>query len=193
MRTARRATVTAVVAALLAMLLAGCFFTPPPSFTPSPSPTGLAHPALLRPIAPITRPEILAYCPAVDAIHFDRLPIEADFVYICRGDGHHSSDGVSTYGPWQQAFLVTDPAAILAAYAAPDAPLAEHPCPAIAGDPLIIWVHRGGVATAYYAPVDECGQPQAAAAAIYEQIARHVVADVDAGTLGDGAGGDVPG
>jgi hypothetical protein len=48
-------------------------------------------------------------------------------------------------------------------------------------DPLIVWVHRNGVTTAYYAPVDDCGNPSAAATAAYQAAKRTLLLDVDRG------------
>lgn len=169
---------SAVLAALVAALLAGCFPVQP---APRPTPTDLARPQLYSPQSPLVVPRVLAYCPLVDAVHYSGYPLVVDEVYICRGDGHQDSDGVTTYGPWESASRIDHPAALLEAYGRPDARATPGVCTNFGRDPLIVWVHRNGVTSAYYAPVDGCGNPSRAAAAAYREAKRTLLVDVDRG------------
>jgi hypothetical protein len=179
----RRSLVAAVglaIVALAAVTLTGCV-----SLTPDPQPTltGRADPGLVEPLVPLTVRAVLEDCPSVDAVHYQGYALPVDRVYICRGDGHHGSDGVSTTGPWESAALVVNPAALLTAYSAPDARRSRGFCSTIDADPLIIWVRHEAVTTAYYAPVDGCGNPTAASSAAYNAAKLDTLIDIDRGSL----------
>jgi hypothetical protein len=170
----------AIAVCLIVGLTAGFPKHSPP--VPAASATGLAVPKVVAPLAPLVIPAVLNYCPLVDAVHEEvdyTLPV--DRVYICRGDVRHDTDGVSTYGPWETAYRVLDPDALLAAYRAPNAPASGGYCANRYQDPLIIWVHHDGVTSAYYAPVDGCGDPSAAAQRAYTAAKRLTLVAVDRG------------
>lgn len=184
-RALRRASAVAVSLIVLAAL-AGCL---PAAPAPQPTSTGLAHPDSVAPLVPFVAPRVLAYCPVEDAEHYSGYPLPVDEVYICRADGSKVTDGVSTSGPWESAYRVTDPAALLTAYRVPDAHANGRRCGPFPADPLIIWVHRNGVTKAYYAPVNGCGFPVAAAATAYQEAKRVLLVEVDHGATGDSPGG----
>ena len=183
--TARRALIRpSVVAASFAVVIAGVTACVPLDATPvpSPSPTGFAVPNAVAPLAPLVVPAILASCPLVSPEHYDGYWIPVDEVYICRADGHHDTDGVETYGPWETSYRIPHPQALLAAYRAPNA-RATDPllCPHDFQDPLLVWVHHDGVTSAYYAPVDGCGDPSDAARDAYTAVKRDALIAVDRG------------
>ena len=184
-RPARRALARLSVAAVSCVIvLAGVTACVPLDATPvpSPSPTGFAVPNAVAPLAPLVVPAILASCPLVSPQHYDGYWIPVDEVYICRADGHHDTDGVSTYGPWETSYRIPHPAALLRAYRAPNARV-EDPlnCPRDFQDPLLVWVHHDGVTTAYYAPVNGCGDPSRAAQDSYDNATRLPLITVDRG------------
>jgi hypothetical protein len=159
-------------------VLAGC--VPPP-----PSQDGLAQPTAVTPVPEITDPRIVAYCPPMVGQHLDTVVSPVDEVFACRANVRMDTDGVSSYGPWQVAYRLSRPAALLEAYAAPNAPRdPDVRCSFRIVDPLIVWVDRGGVVSAYYAPVDDCGAPTIAAANAYRTTRRDVLADIDTGYPG---------
>jgi hypothetical protein len=176
----RRRSSVAVVAlgAVALVVLTACVPVPP---TPPPAPTGLAKPQSVVPLVPLVSPRVLAYCPNEDAIHVRSYLLAVDEVYICRGGGTRGTDGVSTYGPWETAYRVEHPAQLLRAYTAPDAHAGPKVCHQFPSDPLIIWVHHGGVTTAYYAPVDACGTPLRTAADAYRTAKKTLLVEVDRG------------
>jgi len=169
---------SALIAAVVAGALAGCMPVEP---TPHSTPTDRAQPQLVAPQSPLVVPRVLVFCPLVDAVHYSGYLRATDEVYICRGDGHRDSDGVASYGPWESASRIDHPAALLRAYGMPDAVKSPTPCAFDGMDPLIVWVHRNGVTSAYYAPVDSCGNPSRAATAAYQRAKRTVLIDVDRG------------
>ena len=185
LRPARRAlarlSVVAVSVAVAIAGLTGCV-PPAPSPVPSPSATGFAVPKAVAPLAPLVVPAILASCPLVSPVHYTGYWIPVDEVYICRADGHRDTDGVSTYGPWEMSYRIPQPQALLRAYRAPDA-RATDPllCSNTLQDPLLVWVHHNGVTTAYYAPVDGCGNPTPAARDAYSAAKRDALIAVDRG------------
>jgi hypothetical protein len=144
-------------------------------------PTFPAVPGFHEPTYPLTQPTVLAYCPAMRAEHLVSFPAEPDAVYLCRAGEHRATDGTSTYGPWETVYRVADPVALLRRYSVPDATRSTGPCPQYLADPLILWVHVDGTVVAVYAPVDECGFPQEAAAAAYQIADREFVVEVDTG------------
>ena len=149
---------------------------------PTPSPTGFAVPNAVAPLAPLVVPAVLASCPLVAPEHYDGYWIPVDEVYICRADGHHDTDGVSTYGPWETSYRIPHPAALLRAYRAPNARSSDPAqCTHDFQDPLLVWVHHDGVTSAYYAPVDGCGNPSKAAHDAYYAAPRDALISVDRG------------
>lgn len=176
-----RLSVVAVVGLAVIAGLSACVpsnATPPPT----PSPTGFAVPRAVAPLAPLVVPAILASCPLVSPVHYTGYWIPVDEVYICRADGHRDTDGVSTYGPWETSYRIPHPEALLRAYRAPNARAsAPRLCPHDFQDPLLVWVHHNGVTMAYYAPVDGCGDPSAAARDAYDSAARIPLIAVDRG------------
>jgi hypothetical protein len=181
-RAQRRASAVVVASAAVALAvlvaLSGCV---PIELDRHPTPTGRATPFSVAPAAPLVVPAVLEYCPLESAVHFDGYLLPVDEVFICRADGSHGSDGVSTFGPWESASSVAHAAALLAAYRVADARTTDARCIRSFHDPLIVWVHHNGVTTAYYAPVDRCGYPSAAATSAYEKARRTVLIDVDRG------------
>lgn len=162
-------------AATLALLLSGCF-------PAAPSQDGLAQPDAVTPYPEITDVTIVRFCPPMVGAHFGGVVGPLDRVYACSTNVSLPSDGITTYGPWQIAYLLPHPRALLRAYAAPNAvarPAGQ--CGTVIVDPLMVWVDRGGDFTAYYAPVDGCGAPTIAAAKAFHDSRRIVVADADTG------------
>jgi hypothetical protein len=176
-RALRRASAVAVALAVLAGLSACVPIEP----DPQPTPTGLATPFSVAPAAPLVVPAVLDYCPLESAVHFDGYLLPVDEVFICRADGSHGSDGISTWGPWESASRVEHPAALMKAYGVADARVTGASCITSFHDPLIVWVHRNGVTTAYYAPVDRCGSPSRAAISAYVTAKRTLLIDIDRG------------
>ena len=173
-----------VVAVSFALIAAGATACVPLVATPepTPSPTGFAVPNAVAPLSPLVVPAILASCPLVAPVHYDGYWIPVDEVYICRADGHHDTDGVSTYGPWETSYRIPHPAALLRAYRAPNARSSDPAqCSHDFQDPLLVWVHHDGVTSAYYAPVDGCGNPSNAARDAYTAVKRDAIIAVDRG------------
>ncbi len=177
-RRAMRRLSPVVLALLVLGVLSGCFPLQPAVTS---TPTGLSTPRLTAPLVPLVVPAVLAYCPLGAAVHEDGYSHPGDEVFICRGDGRRDTDWVSTYGPWQTAYRVQNPSTLLSAYQVRDAPISHAACTYEVQDPLIIWVHRTGVTTAYYAPVDGCGNPSPAARKAYDDATRITLVDVDTG------------
>jgi hypothetical protein len=167
-----------VVAVALLGSLSGCFPLQP---DPQPTTTGLAEPGSVAPLAPLVVPAVLNHCPLESAVHYSGYWLPIDEVYICRADGKHDTDGVSSYGPWESASQIENPAKLLGAYRVADAPKSRGLCTLFRSDPLIIWEHRDGVTSAYYAPVDSCGNPTDAATTAYQSAKRTLLIDVDRG------------
>lgn len=176
---ARLSAMTSAAVALLA--LTGCVGWPAAP-RPTPSPTGFAVPKAAAPLSPLVVPAVIATCPLVAPTHDDSYWLPVDEVYICRADVQHDSDGVSTYGPWETSYRIPHPEALLRAYRAPNARRSDpRSCPVDYPDPLLVWVHHDGVTVAYYAPVDGCGDPSAAARAAYDSAQRITLIAVDRG------------
>jgi len=175
-RTPRTAALLGIVA--LALPLSACF-----PAAPAADP-GRAVPKRAQGLVAILDPRVLALCPAVTPRHLDAIVAPTDRVRICRAGVHLSSDGITSYGPWELASRVPRPARLVAAYRAADAPIRTSGCPAGAQDPLLVWIDRGGSVHAYAAPVDGCGAPQAAAATAYRTATRESLLAVDTGAPG---------
>jgi len=184
-RPARRAVahlpVVAVVCLAVSVALSACVPSDAAPL-PTPSPTGFAVPRAVAPLAPLVVPAILASCPLVSPVHYAGYWIPVEEVYICRADGRHDTDGVSTYGPWETSYRIPHPEALLRAYRAPNARSSDPlQCPQDFQDPLLVWVHHNGVTKAYYAPVDGCGDPSTAARDAYNSATRIALIAVDRG------------
>lgn len=180
-RVLARLSVVALVCAAVTVGLGACVpFVATPK--PAPSPTGFAVPNVVAPLSPLVVPAILASCPLVSPVHYDGYWIPVDEVFICRADVHHDTDGISTYGPWEASYRIPYPQALLRAYRAPNARATNALlCPRDFQDPLLVWVHHNGVTTAYYAPVDGCGNPSTAARDAYTAAQRITLITVDRG------------
>lgn len=175
----RASTVVAAAGALISLLvLSGCVPVDPVT---RPTPTGLASPVSVAPDSPLVVPDVIRYCPLEEAVHFTGYWLPTDEVYICRADGRKNTDGVLSYGPWESASRIDKPAALLRAYRASNARARVGNCTPEFHDPLIVWVHRDGVTSAYYAPVNACGLPTAAAIHAYDTAKRTVLIDIDRG------------
>ena len=176
-RALRRVSAVVVACALLVGVSACVSIEP----DPQPTPTGRATPLTVAPASPLVVPAVLDFCPLESAVHFDGYLRPVDEVFICRADGSHDTDGVSTWGPWESASRVEHPAALMKAYGVADARTTSAPCLSHVEDPLIVWMHRNGVTTAYYAPVDRCGYPTRAAKRAFVTAQRTVLIDIDRG------------
>jgi hypothetical protein len=179
----RRPVAIAASGLLVALVLSACV----PGPEPAEKPTFPATPVSPGPLEPITAPEVLELCPDVTAEHLDGFAAPPQAVYACRADDRRPSDGTTTYGPWQSAYRILDPAALLRSYAVPNRQRSTGPCLEYLADPLILWVHAGGRIRAFYAPVDECGFPQEQAATAYQTARRLLIVEVEtpAGPLDD--------
>jgi len=139
--------------AAAALLLAGC--------------AAPAVPSTIRPPIEITHPHAQLSCPDIPIGHLDSVPEDVVSVFHCTAD-FHDVQGVMNKVQYVTE-LKEDPATLLAAYAAPDTPRGDGPCTEEFRDPLIIWIElpdREFVAA--YAPLDECGKPQQAAAEAFD-------------------------
>lgn len=140
----------AALAVLAAVpLLAGC--------TAAPEPPGPA------PLIPITERDVLLTCPDVPTRHLDVEPDEIETIFRCTVEIRELQGEPTKVQTVLR--LASDPAPILDAYAAPNiADPADEPCASlVAVDPLILWLDLGDETIAVYAPLDDCGFPQAAA------------------------------
>ena len=140
-----------VVAAVL--LLAGCSAGPVAS--------------TVRPLIEITHPHAQLSCPDVPIEHLDVEPPEVVAVFHCTAD-FHEVEGVMNKVQYVNE-LQEDPTSLLEAYAVPDQPKTDGACTMELRDPLILWLElRDGSFVAAYAPLDECGKPQQAAAEAFD-------------------------
>jgi hypothetical protein len=177
-----RAGAAATAAALLFALAACGLAGSPPTAAPSSSSPPLAVGGT-RPLEPPTHPHALRYCPAVDAVHLETGADAVDAVYTCTVEQvPPSQNGLER---WKQTVERIDPdavAALLADYAEPDAVATGDSCAAVVMDPLVLWVHSGGLTggvgdeiVAIRAPVDGCGFPTDEATAAYQAAPRGVI------------------
>lgn len=163
-----------VVAAVAGILvLAGCG-----AASPNPSATGVYPP--IR----ITHPHAQITCPDEPAFALTADPAEVTAVHRCVAD-FEDIEGVSNKVQVVQV-LEDDPAALLAAYAEPDAAPSDGACDDAGHDPLILWLTIGDDIVPVRAPVDGCGAPQEDAARAYAAadfdvilVAREVAATLD--------------
>jgi hypothetical protein len=170
---------------VLSLTLAACSATPAKSHgthkpTPTPSASAshapaavLAKPLSTKPLTPLTNADILAYCPDVDAVHFDGKLTDVTKVTVCTstvaGSGHTESASWVNFGDDQ----------LLTAYTAPNAKVTTSGCSKVALDPLIVWLTKAdGTIYSVYAPVDGCGFPTDAAAAAYQAAGLQVLYEV---------------
>ncbi|MEO7121564.1 MAG: hypothetical protein ABI400_00250 [Lacisediminihabitans sp.] len=176
--------------ALLGLSLAACSTTEPAKVQPSKAPRPTvsatpstppvakqAQPSRTKPLVALTDPDILAYCPATDAVHFDGKPSDVSKIVIC-------TSVTSANGTSESASLVNyGSEALLSAYSVANAKVTGDPCTRVAKDPLLIWITgAGGAIHPVYAPVDACGYPSAEAIAAYQATGLQVLweADLDA-------------
>jgi hypothetical protein len=150
---------------------------PAPSETPKATSTpAMATPASVTPLVPLTDPDILGYCPAIPAVHFD---VKADTITkadICTSvptpTGTTESASVVNFG--------LD--ALLSAYGRPNDTVTGN-CSSQPLDPLIVWLtDSNGKVFSVYAPVNGCGLPTAEAADAYQSAGLQILysADLDA-------------
>lgn len=137
-----------------------------------------SSPSTVFPLVPATHPHVQLSCPlTVGAIHYDEAAIPAedvDGVFICTAEPWTPApDGTPQLVQYVDRVDQGDVAALLTAYAEPDAPPTDDNCIMSIQDPLIIWLHVGETITSVYAPRDGCGFPSAAASDAYHGVALH--------------------
>lgn len=140
----------AAIAVLVLPLLAGC--------------TTAAEPPGPTPPIPITERDVLLTCPDIPTRHLDVDADDIETIYRCTVE---IEDVQGKPTKVQRVLrLESDWAPVLDAYAAPNiGDPADEPCASlVAVDPLILWLDLGDETIAVYAPLDDCGFPQAAAA-----------------------------
>lgn len=191
-----RTRIVVVLALALALALAGCANPGSPSGVPDPTPTstgptGDAEPVLLRPLLPVTDRELLEYCPAVDAQHFDGDTAAVLDIYMCSAidilstngsDGTEDIDSGSGALPDVQraSRVVSGGDELLAAYSTPNAPATADACIQLAADPLIVWVNTSAGIAAVYAPVDDCGFPTPGATDAFNGVELDTILEIRA-------------
>jgi hypothetical protein len=149
--------------------------TPSASSTPSTAPAAKqATPTRTTPLAALTDPDILGYCPDTPAVHFDGAANEVTKIRVCTSVT--SADGIA-----ETAYDVNyGQEALLSAYGAPNALLTKDSCVRVAKDPLIIWLTlKDGTIHPVYAPVDHCGYPSANAEAAYQAAGLQILWEAD--------------
>jgi hypothetical protein len=175
-----RGVTTVALASLLSVIaigVSGCW----PAEKPIVQPRFPAEPQAREPLDPITEPDVLEYCPAMPAVHYEGFVAPYEFVFACRAGEHRPTDGVTSYGSWQVVYQIMNPHAVLEVYALPNDTRSLGACPAYVADPLILWVYSAGTVEAIYAPVDGCGFPRADAVTAYATAERHVLVEFDQG------------
>jgi hypothetical protein len=168
--------------AALSLVLVGCSSTPEkatgshtpkakPSASPSTTPTvALAKPASTTPLTALKSAEILGYCPAIDAVHFQGKPADVSHASIC---GSEPVTGGTTESAYDVNFGLEQ---LLTAYSAPNETVKTSGCSKVALDPLIVWLTKpDGTIYAVYAPVTGCGSPTDAAAAAYAAVGKQIL------------------
>ncbi len=194
-----------VVALVSALALAGCATTAPPGGEPDPAssstdppssdppssdPPSTAEPVLRRPLVPVTARELLEYCPAADAQHFDGDIVAVLNIYVCSasdilstnggGEGEDGRDSGNGALPDVQraSRVIAGGDDLLAAYSAPNEPATTGACIQLAADPLIVWVGTSAGITPVYAPVDECGFPTRAATEAFDGVELETILEI---------------
>lgn len=170
--------VTAVSGLLLVLGLAGCANPGEPGGEPDPLPR--AEPVITQPLEPLTAPEVLEYCPQEDAVHFDGVVDTIDEVYSCSAEVSGQGvrvERVERITEWRDELLTL--------YSEPNEFATADACIQLVPDPLILWLHRGDEVTPVYAPVDECGFPNAIVLDAYETAEFETVLEVEVGTNGE--------
>jgi hypothetical protein len=113
-------------------------------------------------------------CPIISAVHYDPAaipPAEVDGAYICTAEPWTPApDGTPQLVQYVDRVEPDDVAALLDAYAVPDAEPTDDACDLSLHDPLIVWLHVGEQITPVYAPRDGCGFPSEAAGAAYQAV-----------------------
>ena len=182
-----------VVALASALTLAGCASTAPTGGAPDPAPTSTeptsteptstAEPVLRRPLTPVAALELLEYCPAADAQHFDGDTAAVLDIYVCSASDILSTNGgdsgTGALPDVQRASRVIGGGDdLLAAYSAPNEPATTGACIQLAADPLIVWVDTSAGITPVYAPVDECGFPTRAATNAFNGVKLNTILEI---------------
>lgn len=174
----------------LSLSLAACGATTPPKARPSSASTPTASvtpsappvpqdakPARTLPLTALTNANILEYCPAIPATHFDGKTSGISKIVIC-------TSVTSATGTTESASSVNyGSEALLSAYGAANAKKTQGACIQVAKDPLIIWLTGAdGKILPMYAPVDQCGFPSADAVNAYQSAGLQILweADLDA-------------
>lgn len=148
---------------------------PTASVTPSATPKAeIAAPSRTRPLAAITSPDILAYCPDTAAVHFDGKTDDVTKATVC-------TSVASATGSTESASDVNFGLdALLSAYSAPNQSVTTDRCRRVATDPMIVWLtKKGGTIYPVYAPVDGCGYPSPGAIDAYQSTGLQILNEVD--------------
>jgi hypothetical protein len=174
-----------VAAALLTLVLAACAPTadgpvsPYLTAAPGANGPGTAPGEGIFPLVPATHAHVQLQCPLVSAVHYDpaQIPLEeVTGVYVCTTVPYDDApDGTPQIEEFVDRVAEADIPGLLEAYAVEDA---ERPddvaCTLQLVDPLIVWIHYADERiTPVYAPTDECGFPDPAAAAVYDGLELH--------------------
>lgn len=145
--------VTAIVLLLAGCTLGGSVGDPDPPDGPDP-------------LIPITHPHVQLSCPDVPTHHLGTGQVDdVETVVRCTAEVRDIEGVPNTVQSVLR--LVGDADDVLEAYTAPDLQSPDdEPCESYAPvDPLILWLDFGDRIESFYAPLDDCGFPQAAAAA----------------------------
>jgi hypothetical protein len=182
----RRAAAVLVPGLMLASILTACAGSrggdaPNPYLTAAIGENGPGTPPGpgVFPVVPATHAHVQLQCPLVSAVHYDpaRIPVaRVDGVYVCTTrPWDDAPDGTPQIEEFVDRVAEADVAGLLEAYAAPDAAVPDDVvCAAVVVDPMIVWIHYGDQQiTPVYAPKDECSNPQAGAAAVYDGLELH--------------------
>lgn len=173
----------AAVALAIAASVAGCAGTGASTDTGTPSGDQTAKPAVTRLLVPLTSPEVLAYCPDIEAVHLADVDVDAgsiETVTVCTTEEVRSGESTTATAVIERASRVdTGTDLLLEAYRAPNAPKTSGACIELAADPLLVWIETPTGLRAVYAPVDKCGFPSSAAAEAYAEVGLTTLAEVE--------------